>query len=271
MTDSDGNVILDNTDPKHRQVLKETTAYLLTSAMQDVINVGTATRCRLENMPAAGKTGTTTSTHDVWFTGYTPYYCCTVWAGYDNNIAMVTSGANNQSYISQKIWKAIMDRVHQYLPIKYFERPLGIVEVAVCSKSGKLPIPGICDVLGHVRTEYFTEGTDPIDFCSLHYQGEICNHDLLIACPECPFKYNGIIELPLVEDPALLRGSTMVYNNEDGTQTVILPSTSTQCQHNAVFFLDPNADAIIEQHRQYIEQRNAAAQAALDAAAAGLN
>ncbi len=269
VTDADGNVILDNTDPKHRQVLKETTAYLLTSAMQDVISSGSATRCRLDNMPAAGKTGTTTKTHDVWFAGYTPYYCCTVWAGYDNNIAMVTDGTNNQSFISQKIWKAIMARIHQDLPTKSFERPDSIVEVAICSKSGKLPIPGVCD--GHVKTELFAEGTEPIDYCNIHYQGEICNYDLLIASPECPFKYNGVIELPLIEDPALLRGSTMVYTNADGTQTINMPPSTTQCQHNAVFFLDPNANAIIEQQRQYIEQRNAAAQAAIDAAAAGLN
>lgn len=273
VTDSDGNVILDNTVPKHKQVLKDTTAYLLTSAMQDVISGagGTGGVCRLNNMTAAGKTGTTTDSHDVWFAGYTPYYTCTVWAGYDNNIAMSTSSANDQSGIAKNLWKAIMSRIHADLPNKEFPRPEGIVEVNICTKSGKLPIPGVCDALGCVSRELFAEGTEPFDVCTIHYQGEICNHDLLIASAECPFKYNGIIELPLIEDPALLRGSTMVFTNDDGTQTVSIPQTSTQCQHNALFFLNPEAQAIIEQHRQEIERRNAAAQAAQDAADASLN
>lgn len=273
VTDSDGNVILDNTDPKHRQVLKETTAYLLTDAMEDVVSApgGTGGACRLNNMAVAGKTGTTTDSHDVWFAGYTPYYTCTVWAGYDNNIGMSTSSGNDQSAIAKSLWKAVMARVHEDLPRKEFTRPEGIVEVRICTKSGKLPIDGVCDAFGCVATELFAEGTEPFDICTIHFQGEICNHDLLAASAECPFKYNGMIELPLIEDPSLLRGSTMVFTNDDGTQTVSIPQTTTQCQHNAVFFLNPDAQAIIEQHRAYIEQRNAAAQAAMDAAAAGLN
>lgn len=273
VTDSDGNVILDNTNPKHRQVLKDTTAYLLTDAMKDVVsgNGGTGSVCRLNNMSVAGKTGTTTDSHDVWFAGYTPYYTCTVWAGYDNNIGMSTSGANDQSGISKALWKAVMARIHSDLPNKDFERPEGIVEVRICSKSGKLPLDGVCDAYGCVTTELFAEGTEPFDICTVHFQGEICNHDLLAASAECPFKYFGTTELPLIEDASLIRGSTMVFTNDDGTQSVSVPRTTTQCQHNAVFFLNPNADALIEQHRQYIEQRNAAAQAAIDAAAAGLN
>lgn len=273
VTDSDGNVILDNTNPKHRQVLKSTTAYLLTDAMKDVVTGtgGTGSACRLKNMTVAGKTGTTTEYHDVWFAGYTPYYTCTVWTGYDNNIGMIHSGANDQSGISKALWKAVMARVHEDLPNKDFERPEGIIEVPICTKSGKLPLEGVCSAFGCVSTELFAEGTEPFDVCNVHFQGEICNHDLLAASAECPFRYYGITELPLIEDASLLRGSTMVFTNDDGTQTVNVPQTTTQCQHNAVFFLNPNAEAIIEQQRHYIEQRNAAAQAAIDAAAAGLN
>lgn len=267
VTTSDGEVILDNTTPKSHQVLKETTAYLLTSAMSDVINsgAGTARMCRLQNMSTAGKTGTTTDTHDVWFAGYTPYYCCTVWTGYDNNIAMVTKG-ESQSDTSKTLWKAVMSRVHADLPNAEFPMPDGIKKVRICTKSGKLPIDGLCDVKGCVGYEMFAEGTEPKEYCNIHYEGEICEHDLLIACEECPFKVHGIIELPLVEDPSLTKGSTMIVNNGDGTQSVIVPAASNMCQHNAMFFLKPGADSLIEQQRLYIQQRNAAAQAAIDAA-----
>lgn len=268
VTDSDGNVILDNTEPKHHQVLKETTAYLLTDAMSDVINssAGTATMCRLPNMSTAGKTGTTTDTHDVWFAGFTPYYCCTVWTGYDNNIAMNTKSGTSQAKTSQMLWKAVMSRIHADLPNADFPVPEGIKKVRICSRSGKLPIEGLCDVAGCVKTELFAEGTVPTEYCNIHYQGAICDHDQLIACEECPFKVYGVIELPLIEDPSLAKGSTMIVNNGDGTQTPIVPPSTNMCQHNALFFLKPGAEELIEQQRQYIYQRNAAAQAAIDAA-----
>ena len=62
VVDHDGNVLLDGTGESHT-VLKDSTAYLLTSAMEDVVNSGTGTACQLPNMPVAGKTGTTTRTY----------------------------------------------------------------------------------------------------------------------------------------------------------------------------------------------------------------
>ena len=261
VTDSDGNVILDNTVPKTRQVLKESTAYLLTSAMQDVIygRGGTASMCKLANMHAAGKTGTTTDTHDVWFAGYTPYYCCTVWTGYDNNIGMITSGPNKQSDISKMLWKAVMSQIHEELPDQDFVQPEGIVKCRICSQSGKLPREGICDAAGCVKTEIFAAGTQPTEYCTIHYEGDICAYDGLIACDECPFKVHGIATLPLVEDPALVKGSTMIVKTPDGGQTLVSPPTSMYCQHNALFFLKPNVEAILAEQRLTIEQRNAQA------------
>ena len=89
---------------------------------------------------------------------------------------------------------------------------------------------------------------------------------MLPACADCPFKVNGIIELPLIEDPSLISGSTMITENPDGTQTVTTPVTSRYCQHNAEFYANPNYQAIINQHAYEIQLRNAAALAALQAA-----
>ncbi len=261
VTDSEGNVILDNINPKSRQVLKETTAYLLTDAMKDVINKGTATMCKLPNMNAAGKTGTTTKTHDVWFAGFTPYYSCTVWTGYDNNIAMVTSGTNKQSDISKTIWKAVMTRIHEDLPNQEFTVPNGIVKCKICSKSGLLPREGLCDAAGCVITELYAQGTQPTEYCNIHYEGDICAYDNLIACDECPFKYHGYAELPLVEDPSLTKGSTRIVKTPEGGQTLVTPPTTNRCQHDANFFKQPNASAIIQEQQIILQQRIAAANA----------
>ncbi len=73
--DADGNVILDNTgtEDSHR-VLQESTAFLLTDAMVDVVTKGTGTAANFSGMAVAGKTGTTSNNVDVWFAGFTPYY-----------------------------------------------------------------------------------------------------------------------------------------------------------------------------------------------------
>ena len=75
--DHNGNVLIENTSVE-RSVIKESTAYLLTSAMEDVVKYGTGTACQLDNMAVAGKTGTTEAYNDVWFVGYTPYYTCAI-------------------------------------------------------------------------------------------------------------------------------------------------------------------------------------------------
>ncbi len=254
VTDADGNVILDNTVPKSRQVLKETTAFLLTDAMSDVVTKGTGARCNFNSsMAIAGKTGTSQNTHDVWFAGYTPYYTATVWAGYDNNVTL--SARTGEDDVAKNLWRSIMKRVHEDLPNASFAIPSGLVQLEVCKYSGKLPTPGLCAESGCVITEYFAEGTEPTELCDIHYMGRICNYSGLIATPECPFAYDGIATLPLPEHPALLEGSTTIVENPDGTQSVNAPRTSNVCPHDALFFMNPDYEAIINQQQWEIDQR----------------
>ena len=99
--DHDGNVLLDNTTSTSHTVLKETTAWLLTNAMEDVMTQGTGTLAYFGNtMAQAGKTGTTTKNRDALFAGYTPYYTCVVWGGFDDN-APQSSG---QTSYPRRIW-----------------------------------------------------------------------------------------------------------------------------------------------------------------------
>ena len=120
--DHDGNVILDNTKTKERRrVVKEETAWLLTDAMKDVMTAGTGTRAYFGNgMAQAGKSGTTTSNRDALFAGYTPYYTCVVWGGYDDNSKQM--GGAGTSY-PKNLWRSVMKRVHENLESKDFEKP----------------------------------------------------------------------------------------------------------------------------------------------------
>ncbi len=255
--DSEGNVILDNTETNSHRVLKETTAFLLTSAMEDVVTKGTGTAVNFGGMSIAGKTGTASETKDVWFAGYTPYYTATVWGGYDNQVPMDESKTNPEKQLAKTLWRAVMERIHEDLPNQSFVMPNGIVEAQVCSKSGKLPKEGQCDVMGCVITEYFDESTIPTEYCDVHYNGNLCLYSMLVPCENCPFSYPGpgVIELPLIEDYSLIDGSTIITENEDGTITSTTPYTTYMCPHNEAFFSDPNAYAILEIHRQELEIR----------------
>ena len=272
--DHDGNVILDNTAPQSRQVIKETTAWLLTDAMVDVVTSGTGASVNFGNMAIAGKTGTTSDYNDVWFSGYTPYYTASVWTGYDNN-AKLQKG-NGERNLAKKLWRAVMSKVHEDLPSQSFQVPSGIVTATVCSQSGKLPIPGLCD--GTLKTEYFAEGTVPTESCDVHYQGMVCPYSNLPACDTCPFKVEGVLTMTPVEDPSLQQGSgteapamaTQEVTNEDGTvSTITVPQTAQKtCIHTAEYMAQPGIETIIEQQRGEMAAASAAAQAAAAQAAA---
>ena len=188
--DSNGNVILDNTS-EQTQVFSASTSYLLTKAMEDVISnpLGTAYNIiNLGDMPAAGKTGTTDSAKDIWFEGYTPYYTCGVWGGYDNNEALPDSDVSYSRY-AKVLWNAIMTRIHADLPVTDFTQPEGITTASICKKSGKLAVAGLCDADprgSQVMTEYFKEGTVPTDSCDTHIAVNICNQTGLLASSTCP-------------------------------------------------------------------------------------
>lgn len=186
--DHDGNVILDNTKTKERhRVIKEETAWLLTDAMKDVMTAGTGTRAYFGNgMAQAGKSGTTTRNRDALFAGYTPYYTCVVWGGYDDNSKQM--GGAGTSY-PKNLWRSVMKRVHENLESKDFEKPKGITQATVCSKSGLLPKDGVCenDPRGSLKyTEYFASGTTPKEECDHHEAISICKVSGEIAGPYCP-------------------------------------------------------------------------------------
>lgn len=255
VVDSNGNVILDNTQPESKQVIKETTAFLLTSAMEDVVTTGTGASVNFGNMAIAGKTGTTSDYNDVWFSGYTPYYTATTWAGIDNNTKLKSSAEKN---LAKTLWKAVMSRIHEELPYESFTMPAGIVQATVCSRSGKLPIPGLCDAT--LKTEYFAEGTVPAESCDVHYSGMVCEYSMLPANEGCPFAVPGTLELTPVEDISLQSGSATTITNPDGTISTIPAATTNACPHNADFFLQENAYSLIDAQRAELEQRRIAAQ-----------
>ena len=160
VTDSDGNILLDNTNRQSTQVFRESTAYLLTNVMEDVVKRGTATDCQLDNMAVAGKTGTTNDYTNLVFAGFTPYYTAAIWTGYDVQAEMPSS---NRSF-HRALWQKVMERIHEGLPEKEFEMPATVREVSICSETGLLARSS-CDAV----TEYYAVSDIPSRRCSGHY------------------------------------------------------------------------------------------------------
>ncbi len=117
--DRTGKIILDN-QPKTIQAFSQETARTMTYMLNNAATYGTGSESRLSNMPVAGKTGTTTANRDRWFCGYTPYYTCAVWTGYDTPEYMSFSGNP-----ATQIWQKVMSAVHEGLEYKDFNISYG--------------------------------------------------------------------------------------------------------------------------------------------------
>lgn len=166
--DNNGRVLLEK-KPNTKKVIKASTAWLLTDAMEDVISKGTGKVAQFDDikMPQAGKTGTTSDNTDFWFEGYTPYYTAGIWSGYDLNTAQPSGDYH------KKMWKDIMERVHKKKNLEYqkFKKPEDIVSCQICTKSGLLASMDTCPHAedgSYIRTEYFARGTQPQKKCNLH-------------------------------------------------------------------------------------------------------
>jgi len=182
--DHDGKVLIDN-QPQKKEALQETTAWLLTNAMQDVLTAGTGKLAYFEGMALAGKSGTTTKNKDALFAGFSPYYSLVVWGGFDDN----TQQDGNLTSYPKLIWRSVMSRIHEGMAYKEFKMPSGIITAEVCKKSGMPAKEGVCvhDPRGNMlTTEFFAEGTVPEDECVHHAAIRVCASSGMLAGPYCP-------------------------------------------------------------------------------------
>ena len=168
VVDQYGNVLLDNTDPRSRTAISEGAAQALTSAMEDVIADERGTAHGLINlgeMPTAGKTGTTSDWRDSWFVGYTPYYTCGIWAGFDNNEKMPDEDLYHT--YSKVLWNSIMTRLNAGKTIRTFRTTGDAARIMVCAQS-HMAASAFCP---DTYEETYVQGTQPQYYCNIHGNG----------------------------------------------------------------------------------------------------
>lgn len=172
--DSHGNVLLGQSSQSKR-ILKEETAWLLTSALQDTMEGKAYKKSRLsyDELAVAGKAGYTEAKTDSWFLGYTPFYTVGIWSGDDENTSL------EKSDDIMILWKEIMQHLHKEKKYQSgeFKKPDNITQVAICTKCGQLAVEGLCDKAkggNCIRNEYYRRGTEPTKNCNCHVKYLFC-------------------------------------------------------------------------------------------------
>lgn len=225
----DGKPLLTNDKPSV-QVMKSSTAYLLTNAMVDTTTSGTGTACRFKKLqiPVAGKTGTAHDNVDLWFAGFTPYYCAAIWSGYDNN-----NPQSNTTYY-RTMWQKIMEDVHNLKGCtpKQFTRPNSIVYATICTKCGKLAVEGVCDQTPEEscsKSEIFARGTAPTEYCTCHVKVTICTESGCRAAPGCIHTEDRVFLIKEESDLCAEHGGTW------DTPNIMTPEQDIPCPLHPIY------------------------------------
>lgn len=153
--------------PIREEVLREESAYVMTSMLQTVMDAGTGGSARWRHNfyhPAGGKTGTTQNWTDAWFVGFSKQLAAGVWVGVDD--PQVSLGESQDgSRVALPAWGRFMTGAHDTLGLtqKKFERPDGVINVEICSLTKDKPT-NLCSL----ETEIFIKGTEPSQLCKVH-------------------------------------------------------------------------------------------------------
>ncbi|MBR4435222.1 MAG: transglycosylase domain-containing protein [Clostridia bacterium] len=186
----DGSVVLDadKVREKHR-VFSETTSFMLTDMLKDVINYGTGTSAKIPGMTVAGKTGTNDDYTSVYFAGYTGHYTASLWVGHDKYSEKLASGSTGGNSAAP-LWQAFMQKIHQGLPdvpiMDVSPAELGLVRVAICPISGKLATDECMhDTHNPPLTDWCAVDNMPTEYCDMHCLVDYCSASNTYACSEC--------------------------------------------------------------------------------------
>ena len=184
----DGKVLLGN-DPESRRVISEANAAVMTKLLERVVTGASGEKISLrDDLPIAGKTGTTQKSCDRWFVGYTPYYLCGVWYGNEYPSTL----PDNTRTVCSETFNAVMTLLHADIldagEVRDFPLPDNVIQATFCRDSGKLMTGAcICDPRGErEESGWFVSGTQPMSLCNRHV---LVDYDVRgggVATPYCP-------------------------------------------------------------------------------------
>ena len=158
------------------QILSPQTAFIMSKLLENTVNGPGTLRAQSwkfdyktdkgqkYSIHAGGKTGTTQNWADAWTVGFTPYNTAAFWFGFDKpgqSLGLKITGATLAGFA----WGDYMREIHRGMLSKDFNKPAeGVIEVTVCSVSGKIPTPEC----RKTTTQWVLAGTQPTDICPVH-------------------------------------------------------------------------------------------------------
>lgn len=240
--DSAGNILKKYEQPSAERVIPADEAYIMADIMSDDVArapaFGANTELTLPDRKVAAKTGTTNGFKDNWTMGFTPQYTVGVWVGNTDNEAMINvTGLSGAA----PIWNAVMRRLHEGQPVRWYDRPPGIVDRTVCMPSGLLPsqsCPGSSQ-----RNEIFVAGTEPTMQDNIWQTFEIDNASGQLAAPSTP------PEQRKTEAFMILPSEAADWVRDSG---IAQPPTGSAEAANALVAYDPDVSIITPTINGYI-------------------
>ena len=198
--DSEGNVVLDNTQ-ESRQILSKKTVDYMNSMLCYAVSNGTSYYARIPGMTVAGKTGTTSGDRDRWFAGYTPYYTAVVWFGFDQPESIYLTG--NYVNPAARLWKAVMEPLHENLENRDLFDYSAMRSVEICTESGLLATDAcradVRDASCVMSVRLYPEDI-PTKDCDVHVMMEYCEAGKALANEYCAkITGNTVIQKGLVK------------------------------------------------------------------------
>ncbi|WP_391121830.1 PBP1A family penicillin-binding protein [Psychrobacillus sp. L3] len=162
-----------NYRPEQKPVMKDSTAYMVTDVLRDVLTKGTAKRAAINGLDIAGKSGTSnydsnqikqwnlpsSAFPDVWFAGYTTDYSIAIWAGYPELKTPMTT--NEERYLPQHIFKEVMTNISRGKNTERFKKPNSVVEATIEKGTNPLKLASEFTPDDLKQTELFVKGTEP--------------------------------------------------------------------------------------------------------------
>ena len=207
--DSNGKLVLDNTQDSN-QILSEKTVNYMNYCLQAAVNSGTGSAAKISGQNVAGKTGTTSSNRDRWFCGYTGYYTAAVWCGYDQPEVIKLTG--NTKNPAARLFNAVLTPVHEGLEKVSLYSTKDMRAYSVCLDTGKAPNDACSkdlryylfgDEYKRVDSAHAYSGDGPSGSCDKHVLVDYCVSGNGVATEYC-HKFAAIENIK-IESRALLK------------------------------------------------------------------
>jgi len=238
--DSDGNLVIDNTQDSEA-ILSQKTVDYMNYCLDQAIESGTGKKANFSGMDICGKTGTTANSKDRYFCGYTGYYTAAVWCGYDQPEVIKLVGDTTNPSI--QLWKKVMEPIHdglESIPLVNYDV---MEEVSVCLDCGKLADTAcskdVRDITRVAKAWVYVEDM-PKEFCDCHVLMDYCTIGGGVANEYC-HKFESVGAL-ILEEKSLVKKTQAQVNQL--TEAVGSGLTASYLKDSYIYLVDSRGNGI---------------------------